>query len=167
MRAFKGGMLVYNLDFTNEVYYDYFMYKGNKYPLNTVFVPTKEFKNQFKFCKNEMLIIEHGYDNNAKKEFYVIVYNHNEFGDPCYRKVYNSPDGWVQSIVRYVNPNEKHYMCSNDSEVDIVVYGWIIYIALMLLLAIFNGRVVAWFIVSVFFFNWRKKKLRKEKKYDY
>ena len=156
-----------NLSFTNEVYYDYFMYKEKKYPLNTVFIPTKEFKNQFKFCRNEMLVIEHGYDNNAKKEFYIVVYDHNEFRDPCYRKVYKSTDEWIQTVVRHVNPNEKHYVYEKDKDVDKVVYAWIIYVAVMLLLTIFNGAILGWVFISIFFFSWRKKNLRKEKKYDY
>ena len=114
-----------------------------------------------------MLIIEHGYDNNEKKEFYIVVYNHNEFRDPCYRKVYKSPDEWIQTVVRHVNPNEKHYVYEKDKDVDKVVYAWIIYVTVMLLLTIFNGAILGWVFVSIFFFSWRKKNLRKEKKYDY
>lgn len=156
-----------NLRIEDAVYYDYFMYNGEKYPLNTVFIPTKEFKYKFQFPRNEMLVVEHGINNYTKREFYIIVYKHNMFNEPQYRKVFTSPDEWIQEIGKSIDPNEKHYVYDKDKDVDEVVYGWIIYIALMLLLTIFNGRILGWVFASIYFFSWRKKKLRKEKKYDY
>ena len=158
---------MYNLRIEDAVYYDYFMYNGKKYPLNTAFVPTKEFKYKFKLPRNEMLVVGHGFHNYTKKEFYIIVYKHNTFNEPQYRKVYTSPDEWIQEIRKSINPNKKHYVYYKDKDVDEVVYGWIIYVASMLLLSIFNGGVVGWIFLSIYFFKWRKNKLRKEKKYDY
>lgn len=155
------------MNISNEVYYDYFMYHGKKYPLNTVFIPTKEFKYRFNFPRDKMLLIEHSYNKVSGKEWYTIVYGHDEFGTPRYRKVSEIPEEWIQDIAGFVDPNEKHYVYDKDKDVDEVVYTWVIYIALMLFIALFNGRIVGWIALSVYFFTWRKKKLRREKEYDY
>lgn len=49
-----------------------------------------------------------------------------------------------------------------DTDLDVMFYGWVIYIALMALVSFFHGNVFGWIFISIYFFIWRKKKLKKD-----
>ena len=51
-----------------------------------------------------------------------------------------------------------------DRDIDKLFYGWMWYIALMLISMIFQGFVIAWIVISIVFFKWRNK-VKKEETY--
>lgn len=59
-------------------------------------------------------------------------------------------------------PEEKQ---RKDSEIDGVFLGWVWYIFLMAISIIFKDVIALWAIISVVFFNWRKKKIKEEGTY--
>ena len=59
---------------------------------------------------------------------------------------------------------KKHYL--KESEVPEIVYGWVMYIFIMCLLVIFKHAWAGWIAATIFFFRWRKKKLKEAYYYD-
>ena len=49
-----------------------------------------------------------------------------------------------------------------DTDLDVMFYGWVIYITLMVLVSFVHGNVFGWILISIYFFVWRKKKLKKD-----
>lgn len=49
-----------------------------------------------------------------------------------------------------------------DSDLDVMFYGWVIYIVAMVCASFCKGNVFIWLLVSIYFFFWRKKKLEKD-----
>ena len=49
-----------------------------------------------------------------------------------------------------------------DSQIDKLVIGWIIYIAVMIGSMIFKGFISVWIFGSIFFYFWRKDVIKKE-----
>lgn len=45
----------------------------------------------------------------------------------------------------------------NDSDIPELFFGWIVYIAIMLVLFIFKDRWLGWIAATLYFFHWRKK----------
>jgi hypothetical protein len=60
-------------------------------------------------------------------------------------------------------PSEK---TKNDSQIDGLPLGWMWYIFLMLISTIFNDAIGLWILISVIFFSWRSKKIKKEGAYN-
>ena len=56
----------------------------------------------------------------------------------------------------YVEMESRIGYCK-DSDIPELFFGWIAYIAIMLVLCIFRERVGAWILVSCYFFYWRHK----------
>ena len=74
-------------------------------------------------------------------------------------------------IIEIVNGNyydeletKKRYR--KDSEIPIVQAGWVIYIFIMCLLIIFKDAWIGWIAATLYFFNWRSKKIKEEYYYD-
>lgn len=54
----------------------------------------------------------------------------------------------------------------NDSDIPELFFGWIIYIAIMLILFIFKDRVTGWIGATIYFFIWRKNEKEKHVYYE-
>lgn len=54
----------------------------------------------------------------------------------------------------------------NDSDIPELFFGWIIYIAIMLVLFIFKDRWLGWIAATLYFFNWRNKEKEKHVYYE-
>ena len=52
-----------------------------------------------------------------------------------------------------------------DSDMPELVIGWIFYIVIMLILIIFNDRIIGWIAVIIYCFKWRHKKKEEEGTY--
>ena len=52
-----------------------------------------------------------------------------------------------------------------DCDIDGMFLGWVWYIFLMAVSIIFKSAILLWVIISVVFFNWRAKKIKKEGMY--
>lgn len=52
-----------------------------------------------------------------------------------------------------------------DFRIDGLFLGWMWYIFLMLISVIFNGAIGLWILISIVFFSWRAKKIKKEGTY--
>ena len=59
---------------------------------------------------------------------------------------------------------KKHYLM--ESEVPEIVCGWIIYILVMCGITIFKHAWAGWIAVTIYFFRWKKKKLKEAYYYD-
>ena len=53
----------------------------------------------------------------------------------------------------------------SDMQIDGLFLGWMWYIFLMAISAIFNDAIALWILISVVFFNWRSNKIKKEGTY--
>ena len=52
-----------------------------------------------------------------------------------------------------------------DFQIDGLFLGWMWYIFLMLISVIFNGAIGLWILISIVFFSWRAKKIKREGTY--
>ena len=59
---------------------------------------------------------------------------------------------------------KKHYL--KESEVPEIIYGWVMYIFIMCLLVIFKHAWAGWIAATIYFFRWKKKKLKEAYYYD-
>lgn len=59
-------------------------------------------------------------------------------------------------------PQTKHL---KDSDINGLPLGWLWYIFLMAIATIFKENIGLWIFISVVFFNWRSKKIKKEGTY--
>ena len=79
------------------------------------------------------------------------------FNKVCFwRTIRNNPI----SETYYVNKEPRKATFKNELNIDGLLIAWIWYIFIMVLLVIFNDRIVGWIGTSIIFFNYRKKKLR-------
>lgn len=169
-------MCIYNPEnrkkpYFNELntYYDYFEYEGNKYPLNTVVTIKKDKLNGSYFLgieDKQTVVLDHYLDCRGKHIYYVFK-NYTAWDEPyCYVIEDVDPNDWIDKIITQNEVNIKkpyeRFVYDNDSEVDDVIGGWIIYIITMISLFIFKDRWIGWILASVFFFNWRRKKLQRK-----
>lgn len=148
----------------------YFDYNGTRYYTGTVFEchdflssnPEENIVN-FKFLdimgdKSKCRIQRQG-------EWCNNICSINDFTNSIIRVVEN-PEKVVLNRQNEKYKNDKYYHYIKDGE-DFYTYkdedyyiGWIVYIAAMLFVTIFNGRVAAWIFISIIFFSWKNKKLK-------
>ena len=86
-----------------------------------------------------------------------------KYGEPVSLK----ESEFLNSIIEIIPLNfydememKKKYL--KDSQIPGLVIGWILYIVIMLILVIFNDRILGWIAASVYFFTWRHEKKEKE-----
>ena len=81
------------------------------------------------------------------------------FNKVCFwRIVVSEPiqDGPLHKIRKPSKPTFKE-----ELSIDGLFVAWIWYIFIMLVLVIFNGRILGWIVASIVFFDYRNNKLRK------
>lgn len=134
----------------------YFIYNGAQYPTGTVI----RFKD---FFKEKIRLASFIYYDTEKK-MYVIRYE--DDGKRWYileKEFIFHIQGITDKFAPDVKiPEEKQLP---DSKIEGMTIGWVWYITIMLIMTIFNGRILGWILVSIYFFSVRKKKIKKEGNY--
>lgn len=152
--------------------FDYFTYQGEDYLLNTMVRLTDKGKNQLRTEYRETQIVGHCMTDNGKHYYrYVRAWVYNNGTKRAVTDIScTSPDEMIEAIVvparKIDNANNKQEYYK-DYEVGGVLAGWVLYIAIMIFLLIFKEFYIGWFFVSIYFFTWRKKVLKKPKIENY
>lgn len=152
--------------------FDYFTYQGKEYFLNTMVRLTDRGKELLRTDYRETQLVGHYMFKDGKHCYeYVKAWVYNNGTKRAVTDILcTNPDEIIEAIVvpacQIDNTNDKqeHY---KDYEVEGVLVGWILYIATMIFLLVFREFYVGWFFVSIYFFAWRKKELKKPKKENY
>ena len=146
----------------NMAYYDYFDYKGVRYPVGTAVILNEPYNSRLNQRYNkETVILKHKIDDNG--EYYYVFDGYNLNRDIIRYSFAVSSDKLIKEIVEnpsiLINSNNPRY--EKDSENDDVKFGWLFYIMIMIGLTIFKDAWVGWIATTVYFFVWRRKQLRK------
>lgn len=145
----------------------FFIYNGNKYPSGTIIkvrmndnVIGAEYITDACFC---FVILESGR--------YVFKVRDKKYCYPqalfwqVFEGVTNSIDQQyvIQAeteVFGFYRPKKLSF--TEELNIDGMFLAWLWYIFIMLVAIIFNDRLVIWIAASIIFFNYRKRKLRKE-----
>lgn len=152
-------------------YFHTFSFQCKEYLLNTsVKIKDGMFTTNLKPLYDRPLVqvVEHFIDQRGTARWTYALWNYD--GGIWLYTTTQSPDDLVECIEQIATGKPTHEEKAEyykDSEVPVVKMGWLIYIAVMLGSMIFNGFIVAWVFGTMFFFSWRKEKLRKPVKYEY
>lgn len=72
----------------------------------------------------------------------------------------------IESIIYPVYYTKPQYVkVIKDTDNSDIFYAWIAYVVLMIVATIFNGRILAWIALSIWFWTYRHKKLYDLKTY--
>lgn len=132
---------------------NYFIVDGKKYYTGTVFI----IKNHKGIPVEASFVY---YDVDQKLYVYKIGECRHMWSDKYFWS-------WFVGITDRVD-NSVHMpvvKTMKDREVDGLFIGWVWYIFLMLVSAIFNDAIGLWIFISVVFFSWRSKKIKEEGTY--
>lgn len=150
--------------------FETFEFQGKEYPLNTIVKiknGTCAYNTKPIDKYHRAQVVEHFIDKRGREIWTYIFWT----GIPgnkalfCYHPSI-SPDEIVERIVGRPPPvNENQVEYYRDSEVSVVMLGWVFYILFMIGIMIFKDFIVGWVFGTVFFYFWRKHKLEKPKKY--
>lgn len=138
---------------------NYFEYEGKKYYAGT----------EFQIRKNP-------YDDPKYSEPAIFLYYDSEYDDYIYRmkfsrKVFINTSKLFFQKFCYVTkastdsigvPERKQL---KDYQIPKLFFGWFWYVFLMSISLIFNGFIIWWALISIVFFNWRKKVIEEEGHY--
>lgn len=144
-------------DIVKNIKNQYFIYDGDKYRAGTQFIMeykgkevTARFMNRLSPDSIDVVLI------GDKQEILTMM----SIKD----------DDLNEKIIRILLTNwydememKKKYL--KDSQMPELVVGWILYIVIMLILIIFNDRIIGWIAASVYFFTWRYEKKEKDGTY--
>ena len=145
-------------------YFNTFNFNGTEYYLNSIVKP----KDSSRELKKAVMvqIIEHGITKYEEEYWCYVLWD--KWGNM--RKYYaGDPNKELECIIEpatlppKVIPSKKY----SDFEVPEVVKGWIIYIIAMFFSIVFRNFFIAWILISIVFFGWRKEKLQKPIEHNY
>lgn len=150
-----------------------FEFKGKTYPLKTIVkckddVYISSGKIGYAHLYPLVLIVNHYIDNQGIRRYSYTVFTYGGGCDGFITK--KSPDEIIDYIVevhKENNENELKNEYYKDSEVEYMYLAWVIYIIAMFFSIIFIDFLVAWACISLVFFMWRAKKLKKPKRMMY
>lgn len=131
----------------------YFTFKGNRYKYGTIvkFVEKDYRKETYQYGMYD------GVDNifvyldgpNGKETGWYIMVNNEDEIEEIIKPVIWKKEEWVKT--------------SKDTESEDMFYAWIIYIAVMLFMFIFNDRIIGWIVATIVFYFYRHSKLYTKK----
>ena len=154
---------------TGYIYYDTFMFQATEYPMNTVVKFKKDiWRNNKLLCKYPFVqLVESYLDHGGTHRWTYALWTYS--GNIISYRTSRTPDEVLESIIEIVNPpphaeKTEYY---KDSEVNGMLTGWLIYIAVMFGGIIFRDVIIIWVVATIYFFIWRKEKLKKPVKYVY
>ena len=134
-------------------YLETFNFNGNEYYIGS--------KVKLKSTSWRITTLEkHSVDDNGNHRYeFCDLGTNNRFGIST-----NNIDKQLLEVVEPIEHSSAHKAEEEyykDTEVDAMLYGWVLYIVTMLLVSIFKGNFIGWIFISIYFFQWRKNKLRK------
>lgn len=134
------------------MYQNYFIVNGGKYCTGTIFIIKDRDKQ-----KEASFIC---YDTIHSLLIYKI--------ENCTYRAYNKYfyDHFI-TVTNKIDPSARMPISKQmkDSKVDGLFLGWIWYIFLMTISVIFKDVIGLWVFISIIFFSWRHKKIKKEGTY--
>ena len=131
---------------------NYFTVNGKKYYTGTVF-----FIKLYRYPEEASFIC---YDEESDKYFFQIGICKWQMNEQQFQQCFVSITDKVDNTVKM--PVVKKM---NDSYIDGLFEGWLLYIVTMVVSTIFNGRIGLWILWSYLFFSWRKDKIKEEGTY--
>ena len=131
---------------------NYFKYQGKKYYTGTVMIV-----HNFKPKQEATFLC---YDTEREMYIYQIK--------QC--KCHMNEDYFFNSIISITDRTNRsvhipEVKTRKECHIDGVMFGWAIYIFLMIVTTIFNDRIMMWAIWSIVFFAWRSEKIKEEGNY--
>lgn len=154
-----------------RTYLDSFVFNGSQYPLNTIVK-----------VKNNIYLVEHNIGKMSNHPMVQVVQSFIDWkgihrwtyaiwlksGSIVEYTTSESPDTMIESIVGFpYSEQDNRQQYYYDWEVPDVITGWIIFIIVMVVGVFLRDRWTLWIIGSIYFYLWRKFKLRKTTKYAY
>lgn len=145
---------------------EYFDYNGVRY-----YAGTKFKMKEPKYKAREVDAVFQGYFYGDKQQIEVFYYDWNSRGNISKHMIpinRNDIDTVIIEIIdgNYYDELEAKKRYRKDSEIPIVQAGWVVYIFIMCLLIIFKDAWIGWIAATLYFFNWRSKKIKEEYYYD-
>lgn len=131
---------------------NYFVINGEKYYTGTIFI-VKEMEQQVEaafVC----------YDQGRKKYVYKIKDHTWHVDEQTFRNRFVDLTNRVDQTT-----TEPTMKTKSDMRIGGLFFGWIWYIFLMAISAIFKDAIALWILISVVFFSWRTAKIKKEGTY--
>lgn len=135
-------------------YLNTFNYKGKEYYVGSVV--------KLKGIAGDITVLKRHYVDSHGNHKYDFVEK-----DDCrvMSVIVNNLDNFLADVIEEADyapePNHKDEYYK-DTDLDVMFYGWVIYITLMALVSFVHGNVFGWVFISIYFFSWRKKKLKKD-----
>lgn len=131
---------------------DTFNYRGKEYYVGSVVKLKRTVKN--------IAVLKRHYIDSSGNHNYDFVKN----GDHNVMSITtNNLDKFLDDVIEEADaPLETKAEYYKDTDLDVMFYGWIIYITLMALVSFVHGNVFGWILISIYFFVWRKKTLKKD-----
>ena len=131
----------------------YFTFKGNRYKYGTIvkFAPKDYRKSTYQYAMYDGVDSTFVYldgPNGKETGWYTMVNNEDEI-EEIIKPVIWKKEEWVKT--------------SKDTESEDMFYAWIIYIAVMLFMFIFNDRIIGWIAATIVFYYYRHSKLYTKK----
>lgn len=133
----------------------YFVHNGIRYPTGTGIKIKVSLSD--KFYSDGYFIF---YD--TEKQFYALKYLNRTFFY-CEKDFINSFGGVNGKFNNEIHMPQKIQL--KDSQIDKLVIGWFVYIAVMLGSIIFKDFISIWIFGSIYFYFWRKDVIKKEGHY--
>ncbi len=133
-------------------YLNTFNYKGKEYYVGSVV--------KLKSALGNIAILKKHYIDDCGNHEYDFV---KKSDDSVMSIKTNNLDNFLSDVIEEADTaleiKDEYY---KDTDLDVMFYGWVIYITLMVLVSFVHGNVLGWVLISVYFFSWRKKKLKKD-----
>lgn len=148
-------------------YFDDFVYHGEKYNLNSI-VQLSDDAKKFLGADNKCTqIVQHEITNTNQERWGYVVRRSSEKTWHVFTTV--SPDQLIEEIIKPAGLRKENNIVEyyKDNQVDGMLQMWVAYIAVMLVICLFNDRIMMWAIASCVFFELRKRKLEKPQQHNY
>jgi hypothetical protein len=151
----NGGMPMAN----NARKLNYFEFKGKRYPVGSVVKITEKEMKRIGANYPYITILNHYVNSNGTHSCLILKsYNNWNGMQSCEMSTFfNNFEDIVEEIT--LLPTKQAGNRYKDTEVDVMLYGWLNYILVMLVSVIFKGFIFIWIIASIVFWTWRKRKL--------
>lgn len=140
----------------------YFKYKGMKYKSGTILKikPTTGRANPSPKIFEEATFMF--YDTDSQKYFIKVGGTTCLLSEKGFLDILISPMNEINTEYIEKVAEEERWTINKELAIDCMPIAWIWYIFLMGITFIFNGFIFYWILISIVFFAYRNKKLRKE-----
>lgn len=140
---------------------NYFTFQGQNYYVGSM-VKLKAISKSFEeiLLNNDYVKIIAHIIIDDKKDMYIISFR-DKWGKQCEWRIHEPAENFIDHVQVSNNTTPPKPQYYKDTEISDMFYGWVVYIAVMLVGSIFKGNIVIWLLASIIFFKWRKDKLFK------